>query len=66
LIRPEAELWTKYIVSVDLNVSGKVVLGFQRGGKDLGVPTANVEMTDENKELLKEVVPGIYMAWCFH
>jgi len=32
----------------------------------LGVPTANVEMTDENKELLKEVVPGIYMAWCFH
>ena len=23
-------------------------------------------MTDLNKQLLKDVVPGIYMAWCLH
>lgn len=68
LERPEIadKRWAKGLITVDVEVTGKVVTGFQRGGKQLGVPTANVEMTDQNKELLKNVVPGIYMAWCHH
>lgn len=68
LVRPETSdrRWSRGLITVDIEVSGKVVTGFQRGGKQLGVPTANVEMTDENKELLENVVPGIYMAWCSH
>ena len=36
--------------------------GFQRGSKQLGVPTANIEMSDENKQKTAELVPGVYAA----
>jgi FAD synthase len=45
-------------------MTGKVVPGFQRGSKQLGVPTANLEMTDENISLTNDVVPGVYMGTC--
>ena len=32
-----------------LNLEGKVVKGFGRGSKQLGCPTANIEMTETNK-----------------
>lgn len=44
---PESYYWN-HTIKMSLLLSGKVVSGFQRGSKDLGVPTANIEMTDEN------------------
>ena len=32
-------------------IQGKIVRGFKRGSKQLGCPTANIEMTEINKEL---------------
>lgn len=49
-----------------LLITGKVVDGYKRGSKQLGVPTANIEMTEENKEKTKDLVPGVYAAMgCF-
>jgi hypothetical protein len=48
-----------------LVLKGRVVHGFGRGSKQLGVPTANVEMTDENKALCEGLIPGVYSATAF-
>ena len=63
LQRPECEKWD-VTVAVDIKLVGKVVHGFQRGSKQLGVPTANLEMTATNESLLMTAVPGVYMAHC--
>lgn len=36
--------------------------GFKRGSRQLGCPTANIEMTELNKTLTKDLVPGVYSA----
>ena len=64
LKRPEFDLWACTLRDVDIKIQGAVVHGFGRGSKQLGVPTANIEMTPENLSLLARVVPGIYMAHC--
>lgn len=56
----------QYSKPVDVKLEGIIVHGFQRGSKSLGVPTANVEMTEVNLAILKDTVPGIYMAYCKH
>lgn len=45
-----------------LLLEGTVVKGFGRGSKQLGVPTANVEMTEENRRKTSVLVPGVYAA----
>ena len=64
LKRPEYKLWPVGLKDVSVKVEGAVVHGFGRGSKQLGVPTANIEMTKDNLRLLEDVVPGIYMAHC--
>ena len=39
-----------------------MISGFQRGSKQLGVPTANIEMTPENESITRDLVPGVYAA----
>jgi riboflavin kinase len=56
------QAWGSQIPVPDFLLSGKVVRGFGRGSKQLGVPTANLEMTDENKEKTKSLIPGVYSA----
>ncbi len=46
-----------------LKVKGRIVAGFARGSKLLGFPTANIEMTEENKLLTKDLIPGIYSGF---
>lgn len=46
----------------DLVLRGTVIHGFGRGSKQLGVPTANVEMTEQNKLLTEALIPGVYSA----
>ena len=45
-----------------ITLEGKVVKGFGRGSKQLGVPTANIEMTEINKTKTEELIPGVYAA----
>ena len=45
-----------------IQLAGIVVKGFGRGSKQLGVPTANVEMTEVNKAKTAGLVPGVYSA----
>ena len=50
-----------------LIVESYIIRGFGRGGKQLGMPTANLEITSEINELLKPIIPGIYFGWAkFH
>jgi len=43
-------------------LSGKVVTGFQRGSRQLGVPTANMEMNKQNSERIIDMLSGIYVG----
>ena len=45
-----------------IQLDGEVVAGFGRGSKQLGVPTANVKMTEINKEKTEALIPGVYAA----
>lgn len=60
---PEFADWKYHVpLSPPLVLDGTVVKGFGRGSKQLGVPTANVEMTEENKAKTMNLVPGVYAA----
>jgi len=61
---PELQLWRDdtHIQISDVVLSGKVVHGFGRGSKQLGVPTANIEMTAENAYKTEGLIPGVYSA----
>lgn len=60
---PEYASWTIHkAIDPPLLLDGQVVKGFGRGSKQLGVPTANVEMTEENKQKTQSLVPGVYAA----
>ena len=59
----EFQAWNTHVpLTPSLLLQGKVVKGFGRGSKQLGVPTANLEMSDENKEKTMQLVPGVYAA----
>jgi hypothetical protein len=55
-------LWRNFKTIENIKISGKVVTGFKRGSKLLGVPTANIEMTEEIKNILKLVCTGVYFG----
>mmetsp|Transcript_18447 Transcript_18447/g.18115 ORF Transcript_18447/g.18115 Transcript_18447/m.18115 type:complete len:142 (-) Transcript_18447:56-481(-) len=37
-----------------------VVNGFKRGSKELGVPTANLDLSSENMSKISHLLPGVY------
>ena len=57
---PELQFWDKTVSIEGILLTGKVVHGFQRGSKQLGVPTSNIEMTKENIDLINKLLPGVY------
>ena len=60
---PEFTDWCDHIVlPKPLLLDGEVVKGFGRGSKQLGVPTANVKMTEINIEKTAALIPGVYAA----
>ena len=60
---PEFKDWGQHVtIKKPILLEGTVVSGFGRGSKQLGCPTANIEMTDENKQKTVELVPGVYGA----
>ncbi len=58
-------------------ITGTVIKGFNRGGKQLGFPTANLDLFNihqkhifENNDNLLEIledenVNGVYYGWCY-
>ena len=49
-------------MSYPISLEGQVVKGFGRGSRQLGVPTANIEMTEINKVKTAALIPGVYSA----
>jgi len=43
-------------------LGGKVITGFQRGSRQLGIATANLEMTISNNEKLIDLLCGVYVG----
>lgn len=60
----EYQVW-KNISKLDqpIELTSKIVHGFGRGGKKLGIPTANLDMTHEIEEKLVDLVNGVYYGW---
>jgi len=44
-------------------LTSKIVHGFGRGGKKLGIPTANLDMTTDIGDKLIDFVPGVYYGY---
>ena len=63
LATPELDYWHTVKEIPELSLTGQVVHGFNRGSKELGIPTANIEMTDENLDKLKHQCLGVYVGW---
>ena len=60
---PEFADWDQHVtIDPPLLLEGVVVQGFGRGSRQLGVPTANVDMTEINKQKTINLVPGVYAA----
>ena len=60
---PEFADWSESMpMPQPISLEGKVVKGFGRGSKQLGVPTANIEMTETNKSKTENLIPGVYAA----
>ena len=46
-----------------LRFAAPVVTGFQRGSKQLGWPTANLQNTPAVQAALEQAIPGVYCGW---
>lgn len=58
----EYSLWHRHLPLSGVVLQGSIVRGFKRGSKQLGCPTANIEMSEVNKSLTASLVPGVYSA----
>ncbi|KAL0941838.1 riboflavin kinase [Colletotrichum truncatum] len=46
-----------------LKMEGKVISGFGRGSKELGIPTANLPVDSSQTPWIDEVKSGVYFGW---
>ncbi|KAF8992562.1 riboflavin kinase [Cyathus striatus] len=46
-----------------LQMEGKVIRGFGRGSKELGIPTANLPVDDNLTPWIADVKSGVYFGW---
>jgi FAD synthase len=53
-------LWGNNLPVENVTITSKVVNGFKRGSKMLGVPTANLEINNENKDKVNQLINGVY------
>jgi len=60
----EYQVW-KNVSKLDepIELTSKIVHGFGRGGRNLGIPTANLDMTTEIEEKIVDLVNGVYYGW---
>ena len=46
-----------------LRMEGKVIRGFGRGSKELGIPTANLPVDDKSTPWISSIKSGAYFGW---
>ena len=46
-----------------LRMEGKVIKGFGRGSKELGIPTANLPVDDKSTPWISSIKSGAYFGW---
>ncbi|PPQ86462.1 hypothetical protein CVT26_011656 [Gymnopilus dilepis] len=46
-----------------LHMEGKVIKGYGRGSKDLGIPTANLPVDDTQTPWISSIASGAYFGW---
>ncbi|RXW24822.1 hypothetical protein EST38_g1037 [Candolleomyces aberdarensis] len=46
-----------------LQMEGKVISGFGRGSKELGIPTANLPVDDSLTPWIADIKSGVYFGW---
>jgi riboflavin kinase len=63
-VNMEYQIW-KNVSKLEkpIELMSRIVHGFGRGGKKLGIPTANLDMTPEIEEKLVDLVSGVYYGW---
>lgn len=60
----EYPIWTNVgKLEEPIELTSNIVHGFGRGGKKLGIPTANLDMTPEIEAKLVDLVSGVYYGW---
>jgi len=60
----EYQVWKNtHFLKEPIELTSDIVHGFGRGGKKLGIPTANLDMTPEIEEKLADLVSGVYFGW---
>jgi len=60
----EYQVWTNVSkMKEPIELTSEIVHGFGRGGKKLGIPTANLDMTPEIQSKLEDLVSGVYYGW---
>ena len=58
-----SSLWKNYTVFKEqILIEGKVIRGFKRGSKLLGIPTANIEMNETNTKIVTSHINGVYFG----
>ena len=58
-----SSLWKNYTVfTQQILIEGKVIRGFKRGSKLLGIPTANIEMNETNTKIVTSHINGVYFG----
>ena len=53
----------KKLLKVPLCLKGKVIKGFQRGSKEIGVPTANLSLEELGEAFPHDCATGIFAGW---
>ncbi|KAL1718385.1 hypothetical protein EV715DRAFT_252631 [Schizophyllum commune] len=46
-----------------LRMEGKVIKGFGRGSKELGIPTANLPVDERSTPWIADIKSGVYLGW---
>jgi len=60
----EYQLWTNnFKLEKPIELTSDIIHGFGRGGKKLGIPTANLDMKPQIEEALVNLVSGVYYGW---
>ncbi|KAM3146125.1 hypothetical protein pb186bvf_001782 [Paramecium bursaria] len=57
-----SEYWDAVMDLGSIFMESRVIHGHNRGGTQLGIPTANMEITPEIEQQISHLVPGIYIG----
>jgi hypothetical protein len=60
----EYQVWKNiYKMKEPIELTSDIVHGFGRGGKKLGIPTANLDMVPDVEKKMVDLVSGVYFGW---